>query len=252
MGKLLGPLKMTGRLDGITFYRRGDSIIGRSSRGVNGELVKTADNFERTRENNGEFKLATILSKHIRGEILKWHSNCFDTHTHSRMNGAILSVIKNDKIHVRGSRRFTDGLGKPEVVQAFIKNSINIHAEMDHLIKGKWDYTDTFTDLKLNINYPLKDVGFPATNTVANVQRVQVFINENTMEKGSVGSGIQIIQPQKGALSMAFAAPLTPPLFKGIVMDLVVLYFTQTISNDEYILHAKNLNAVDILGVEVR
>lgn len=251
MSKLLGPFKMTGRIDGITFYQRGNSIIGRSSRGVSSSKLKTADCFERTRENNNEFKHASVLSKLIRAEIFKYNTQAYDTYTHSRLNGAMLAVIKKDNLNMRGKRNFTNGLANPAVLQKFTETQLNKEAEIDQLINGEWNYTGINNKVKLNILNPKKDIAFPAKNTVATIQRMQLLLNEFSLEITSTGTGIQVLLPQITPLKIELNSPTLPISFKGIVIDIIEFHFVQKINGTEYQLNARNLNSVKILGITI-
>jgi hypothetical protein len=66
MGRKRGPLKVTGTLGDINFYKSQDGYLAGEKGGVDGKRIKTDPVFKRTRENGQEFGRAGKSGKLLR------------------------------------------------------------------------------------------------------------------------------------------------------------------------------------------
>ncbi|RPE08683.1 hypothetical protein EGT74_16735 [Chitinophaga lutea] len=71
MAILTGPLAFTGKIGDISAYQiKGtNKVVIRKKGGVSGKRIKTAPEYERTRQNNSEFKGCTMLTAAIRDAV---------------------------------------------------------------------------------------------------------------------------------------------------------------------------------------
>jgi hypothetical protein len=105
MAKQLGPILAKGTVGGINFYKDKDgNYILRGATGPTPDQVRNSKDFENTRRNNAEFKRASKAGLSIRQAVRNVCSRCFDTTTHSRLQGAMLRIVKLDALHAWGER----------------------------------------------------------------------------------------------------------------------------------------------------
>lgn len=118
----LGPIKITGTIHGISFYKMSNNYYVRMKGGPSRKQVLKDKNFERTRENASEFAhfshAAKIISNALR--ILKTTDKQF-----YRKAFALLLQLKTfDTLSVRGKRNLISAFKHPEAqkqLSTFIK-----------------------------------------------------------------------------------------------------------------------------------
>lgn len=109
MAKQNSYLKIKGRLGDLSFYKSGGSHLVREKGGIDGKRIATDPAFERTRENNTEFKRATKGGQLIRAAFKSRLQLSKDKLLVSRMGKLLLQVVKGDTVSLRGERNMTLG-----------------------------------------------------------------------------------------------------------------------------------------------
>lgn len=80
-----------------------------SSQGINPDRIKTDPRFERTRENNAEFRRAGKAAKFLRVVFRELTILAKDKETHARLVQSFLRVISTDNVGNRGERTVNKG-----------------------------------------------------------------------------------------------------------------------------------------------
>lgn len=109
MAKQDGVLQLRGTIENITFYKRGDRYFLKSKGGVDGNRVKTDPEFQRTRENNQEFREVVYAGKLLRDAIRPLLKDASDGRMCNRMVKVIMEVVQKDFISLRGQRKVSNG-----------------------------------------------------------------------------------------------------------------------------------------------
>lgn len=117
MARQKGILPIEGTLGNITFFKSKDGFMAREKGGVDANRIATSPSFQRTRENNQEFGRAGKAAKLLKGVFRAMMQSASDGRMFSRLLAAMLKVIQQDAVSVRGSRNVLDG--ELEMLQGF-------------------------------------------------------------------------------------------------------------------------------------
>jgi len=130
MARQVGPIKITGTIGDLSFYKSGDDYLVRMKGGPSKKKIMSSPSFARTRENISEFgacsQAGALLRRGLNGLLpLK------DGYTYRRMT-QLMSRIKNyDRTSLRGERSVDEGLKQAEAKQllydfSFTASPLNI------------------------------------------------------------------------------------------------------------------------------
>lgn len=110
MARQDGLIKLKGQMGGVTFYKSSeDGYLARLKGGVDGDRIRNAPEFERTRENGAEFGRAGKACKLLRDALRALVLNASDKRMVSRLTKEMMRVIKADETSLRGQRNVIDG-----------------------------------------------------------------------------------------------------------------------------------------------
>jgi hypothetical protein len=110
MAKLIGDIKFTGRLGGLSFFPdKNGNIIVRGPGGPSKEQVAHSDRFENTRRNNKEFGRASSTGKLLRDAIPVITKYCSYPDLNIDLVKTLKKVIKTDTAHGWGERLVSGG-----------------------------------------------------------------------------------------------------------------------------------------------
>ena len=110
MARQNGILKITGKLDDLSFYKSKDGFLVRTKGGVSKDRINNDPAFVRTRENGTEFAESAYAGKLLRVAVRNMLMNAKDGRVTSRLT-QLMSKIKNyDTASVRGERKVAIGL----------------------------------------------------------------------------------------------------------------------------------------------
>lgn len=99
MGTQKGIIKLSGSVDGLTFYRAYGKDIVRKASGPSKEQIMSGENFQRTRENNSEFGGCSKISKSVRTSLLPLKSLC-----DGQFGNRLTKLFKFVTLHDDGAR----------------------------------------------------------------------------------------------------------------------------------------------------
>jgi hypothetical protein len=109
MPKLEGPLKISGTIGDISFYKRNGQYYARSKGGISAQRMRTDPAFARTRENQREFvtgvQAGKLLRKAMRQAVQRVRANSLS----NRLTQAMNRILRTDTTHGRGQRTVQDG-----------------------------------------------------------------------------------------------------------------------------------------------
>lgn len=104
MAEQVGVIKIKGKIGDLSFYESKDTFQVRTKGGASAERVSRDKTFERTRENNQEFSLASQLAKKLRILFRKIILQAPDTSLNTHLISRFLKMIKADGLSSRGNR----------------------------------------------------------------------------------------------------------------------------------------------------
>jgi len=95
-------LKLKGRIGDLTFYKTKNGHLVREKGGVSSQRIATDPKYQRTRENNADFRTATQAAKHLRDALRPVILLTYDPAMPNRLGGRMLRVVRADSENVRG------------------------------------------------------------------------------------------------------------------------------------------------------
>lgn len=148
MARQTNPLKITGTIGDIIFYKNQDGWLVRSKGGVSRNRLKNDPAFERARENNSEFSRAGKAVGMFRRafyELLRYA----DSRMTGRLTAVLVKVIQSDMINDRGQRNIQNGnIG---MLKGF---SFNIRSNLSTTLLTSFQTTINRTSGELMISFP--------------------------------------------------------------------------------------------------
>lgn len=109
MAKQKGPIKLQGRIGGLSFYESQNEHLVKETGGPSREQVLKQDNFERTRENADEFGPCSKAGRLIRKALEGAEKNLMDKTAYFRLTERLTRVKKSDSQSRRGNRNISFG-----------------------------------------------------------------------------------------------------------------------------------------------
>src|SRR5882762_8438242 len=109
MARQSGIVKLKGSVGDLSFYKSIDGFVMRRAGGPDGERIKNAPQFARTRENIAEFSRAGKAGKLLRSAFKSLLKYGADGRMTSRLTKVMLMAIKADTMSNRGDRHLMAG-----------------------------------------------------------------------------------------------------------------------------------------------
>ncbi|MGG9960202.1 hypothetical protein [Ferruginibacter sp. SUN106] len=248
MAKQRSIIKLEGTMDDITFMKTVDGYVARKNNSVSGNRIKSDPAFQRTRENNAEFKkaaaAATVLRKAFRNQM----QYAKDGRVISRLLKEMIKVLHADATSTRGMRNVMDG--ETELLQGF---QFNLNAVLDSTLFAHYQSSidratgNTVVDIPAFI--PANDIvgpdGITHFKLIAAASEVNFEKAEFTIV--SADSGIlpwNATQVAASQLVNALPAGSSHPLF--LVFGI---QFFQVVNGTEYPLKNGAFNPLSIINV---
>jgi hypothetical protein len=220
-----------------------------STRGVSADRIKNASAFERTRENNAEFKRAGKAAKLLRMIFREVTIIAKDKITHARLLEVLISIIKGDPINERGARTVNNGDLKELMnfhfnERAGITNSLFVRCPINfNRVSGE-----------VVVNVPV----FVSRNMVEKVTGMTHFkivaaaaaINFDTEEYGYAMQGTPELPYNSDPTQAATLTMALPPNSTSIVVAVLGIEYYQQVNTRSYPLKSGEQNASTIMLVD--
>lgn len=110
MARQNGILKVTGKLDDLSFYNSRDGFLVKTKSGVSKDRIQNDPAFVRTRENGTEFGESASAGKLLRVAVRNMLMNAGDLRVTSRLTQEMSKVKNYDTTSARGDRKVSVGL----------------------------------------------------------------------------------------------------------------------------------------------
>lgn len=241
-------LKLKGQLDGMSFYKTSDGYQVRAKGGVDRSRILNDQNFARTRENMNEFGNITSSGKMIRSGIGTFLNRAKDHRASSRLVSIISRVKNMDEESARGHRTFAKGIVFPEAKVMLEGFDFNKEANLDSVLKNKYQLDTDTGILKLPEFYPEEDVVIPPGATHITLGYACSGLTPETFESDTVYGERSIIpitsEPQNEEIKLD-ALPTTG----SILMHFILVEFLQEVNAKMYPLKNGSFNALAIVRV---
>ncbi len=113
MARQKGLIKYEGNLGGVSHYRQKGvkDHLARIANGPSAEQIASDPAFQRTRENNAEFKGCALVGKNLRQSFAKLIRSAADPFITGRLVGVMKQINLQDSVNARGQRSVAISLG---------------------------------------------------------------------------------------------------------------------------------------------
>src|SRR5690606_23503157 len=118
-------LKLKGRIGDLTFYKTKNGHQVREKGGVIAQRIATDPKYQRTRENNADFRTASQAAKHLRDALRPVILLTYDPAMPNRLGSRMLRVVRADTENVRG-----EGQVQPENLPILQRFNFNAAASL--------------------------------------------------------------------------------------------------------------------------
>lgn len=105
--KSVNPL--AGRVGTFSYFKSRTGFMARDKQGIEGDRVRTGENYERTRENAAEFARAAKGGKQIRLALNTITKKMADGGLTNRLSRLLFQILKTDPVSARGMRLISLG-----------------------------------------------------------------------------------------------------------------------------------------------
>ena len=248
MGRQIGVIKISGKLNDLSFYKSKDGYIVRTKGGASRARIKTDPAFARTRENNQEFAEINHSGKWIRTSFRNITGNESDALVVSRMVKQLSEVIKLDSMNLRGSRKVGMGISTAEGKKVLKGFNFNIASLLSKVLKVNYQVDSVSGVVRISEFIPQQDLVCPASATHC---RIESAWSEIDFASGVIHSSIS---PAKSLVldqtkSSVVLTPARTPIGSGILFVVLKVSFFQEINGEMYSLNNGALNAIEIVSV---
>jgi hypothetical protein len=246
MAKQNGVLKIVGKLDDLSFYKSKDGYLVRRKGGVDGSTIASSPNFQRTRENNSEFRRAAQAGKLIRVAFNKALQNVSNPRLASELTKKMMEVVKADLTSTRGERNVIDG--EIGLLTGFNFNpKVKLGNVLYFAIASVLDRVAGTLTFNWPVFNPQIDVLFPPGATHVRIGFAASAIDFGT-ENFSYDGNFSAVYPVNGGSVQAQGLVVTVPANTNLpVLGVVMVEFLQQVNGNLYPLKNGGHNAMQIV-----
>ena len=249
MARQNGILKVTGKLDDLSFYKSRDGFLVKTKSGVSKDRIQNDPAFVRTRENGTEFGESASAGKLLRVAVRNMLMNAGDLRVTSRLTQEMSKVKNYDTTSARGDRKVSVGL-TDDNAKAILKGfNFNDRALLGTVLFAPFTLDTATGEIAMASLNTANDISHATGATHVSLQAGFADVNFET--------GISDIQysPKVNLPidSNATSAALTPagvPAGTGNKFYLLMLEFFQEVNGVQYSLKNGAYNVLAIVGVD--
>ena len=232
----------------VNFYRKDGELRVRRVGRVSGQRIRTEKAFQRTRENNAEFKMAAHAGKQIRQSIAQLVKKGKDSKVSSRMLSILFKIKALDTTSLRGERNVRKGLSLPEGRALLDGFEFNVRSQMGDILEYGI-VPDTANDSIDKSQFApivlLQDEANDATHVTMSYMTAAFDLETGLNTKGEVAS-VNLPMDAEGDIN-----PLVSSLtdYNGFKVHVVLIEFFQEVNGQQYPLYNGKYNMCKILEV---
>ena len=164
MAKVIAPFKIVGTLDDLNFYldeNNVNRVRTKGKTGVTSEEFKRNPIFTKAKNHGKEFGRASKKAQNFRKVAHYFNNRAKDGSFSGRANKLMLDVIHEDVTNPHGERTVENGMQSPDSVSYFIGFEGNKLRPLKKVLKTKWVWDETASQLTINNFNPKKKIDWP-------------------------------------------------------------------------------------------
>ena len=248
MAHQIGLIKISGKLNDLSFFKSKYGYIVRTKGGASGTRIKTDPAFARTRENNQEFAELNHAGKWIRTSLRNITANESDALVVSRMVKQLAQVIKLDISNLRGNRKVGVGLSTVEG-KAHLKGfNFNIESVLNQVLKSNYHVDMVNGVVRIPDFIPQQDLVCPSGATHCSIEaawsKIDFITGAFNSSKSLVVTLTLDLTPTEVVLN-----PTQLPTGAGILFVVLKVSFLQEVNGQLYPLKNGVMNAIELVSI---
>ena len=246
MARVTGPFKITGTIDGMTFYQDGgENYVKKAGGGFDGKAIKTKDSMVRVRENYTEFGHCASIKSVFMGALRPYLSKLKGRKLHSGMTSLFVQIKNFDPVSKRGERRVSLGLTTTDGHNLLLTYSYPERFTVDQVLGNRFQVDMTTLNCSC-LDFDVSGIAFPEYAThVGLLYGVVVMDFEGIQAKAFLADEYYIA---KNDVNHSITLnPVNAPSGTGVRIAVMGVRFYQEVNGVKTKLEAKR--GVAVLGV---
>ncbi|AWI25801.1 hypothetical protein [Flavobacterium pallidum] len=248
MAKQRGFLKVEGKIDDISFFKRKDEYLLRQKGGVSKHRIMTDPKFKRTRENGVEFGMVASAGKLLRDSCGVLINKAKEGTMNIRLMQTMTGIKALDVNSVRGQRQVYHGLntvaGK-ELLKGF---EFNGQVSLPQALMAPYALTKASGKIVITDLIPAEQVVAPPHATHVSFRAAFLNLNFHTGERAITYSPV-VNLALSAAIGNVTLTPTGVPAGTGTVLYLLLMEFYQEMNGIQYALSNGQFNALTVIDV---
>lgn len=248
MAKQKSFLKVTGTLEGLTFYKSVDGYLVRTKGGVSRSRILNDAAFIRTRENIAEFGSTANSVKLFRTTIGALLNKAKDPRLGSRLMSVMSKVRQLDAVSVRGARNVGQGLltfsGKL-LLKGF---DFNNRAAFQTVFRAPYSLDPATGVVTIPDFVPLEQLEKPEGATHVSFKSAFIDLDFITGIHDTQYSPSETLSIDTNITSLSLT-PSSVPAGSGTKLYLILISFFQEVNGVQYPLRNGEFNVLHLLDV---
>jgi hypothetical protein len=249
MAKQHGFLKVQGKLDDISFFKRKNEFLLRNKGGVTKERIMNDPRYVRTRENINEFGHIAISGKSLRIALAALIRKAYDGSLSNRMMQALTKVKNTDTISGRGKRKVAVGIGTVAGLSALKGFEFNSKAPLSSVLGAEVNLNKTTGTVKIIDLIPIEQVMAPKYATHVQFRSACLRLDFETGDHEIAYSPV-VNLPLDATVSSPAMTPTLLPTGSGTMMFLLLVEFFQEQAEVQYLLSNGDYNSLTLLDLD--
>lgn len=232
MAKQAGIFKITGLLDGFSFYQDKHGFQVRRKGGASKEKIYSDPSMKRTLENATEFEFTMKAVKLFKPVLWPFLKQFKDGDLHSRMVSFFRSLVDLDSVSERGQRRVATALGLLPGQEALLGHVFTRSGGLDRCLKRPYTFNWDMTGVVWN-SVVGKEIKFPAGATHLKLEASYVVFDlsqQQVLEK-VLTPPFYVSRSFDGAVALV---PSHVPTLPGLRVGVVFGQFVQEVNGQLY------------------
>lgn len=247
MAEQKGLIKLTGTIDGVSFYfRKGKPVARKAGGGFNGNQIKHSPSMVRVRENSNEFGHVSKFNKLFRLGLFPFLTGFTDPTLYGRLMSLWQTIKTYDTVSVRGQRSLGIALGTPEG-QKLLKNFAFGEQRVSQLLRSRLVFDAESTTLTV-ADFSAQTLKFPHGSSVAEVQFGVLRIDYAQAKTELFLSAAHAITPTNPETQFSMT-PTVLPTGSGVFIAVAGVKFYEVVNGERYLVKSLDGFGVEVVGV---
>ncbi|OYU78865.1 MAG: hypothetical protein CFE23_16625 [Flavobacterium sp. BFFFF1] len=248
MAKQRGFLKIEGKLDDISFFKRKDEFLLRQKGGVSKHRIMNDPRFKRTRENGTEFGMIAKAGKMLRDANAVMINKAHDGLLHNRLMQVMSQIKACDVTSPRGERQVYVGLGTAEGKEFLKGFEFNSQSSIRSVLSAPYALVKATGKVTIADLLPAEQVSAPPHATHVSFRAGFLKVNFETGDSAIAYSPVVNLSLEAAAAPVSLT-PTAVPANTGTVLYLLLVEFYQEMNGVQYVLSNGNFNSLTVLDV---